>query len=261
MIKKLIFTFFFFLSLSAFAAVGHLSIDLKRKTAAMFSMDPDATAIAETLVGLPHGVSNDKGIVVDIVDVSFAYGDDSAETLAFIGADKEGKKGIYFFDDNKDVVRKIADHNTQIPRGAAFFEDFSEVAYDADKNEVAFIGTGLLGQEGVYIFDGKKIIKAADQLTPIPGGTGKFIDFSDVNLFHDNIIFRGSGANNQTGLYLHSDVGIFKIMNTFDRIAGDKITDIHVAPDSFNQNQAVIRINFDTGFSKVYLVALRYVPY
>ena len=94
----------------------------------------------------------------------------------------------------------VADPNTPIPGGTGNFAGGTEPSLDG--GEVAFIGTGLSNQFGVYRGSGPSTLTVvADTNTPIPNGSGSFSSFRFPSLRGGEVAFRGEGALGQTGIY------------------------------------------------------------
>jgi hypothetical protein len=93
-----------------------------------------------------------------------------------------------------------------IPDGAGTFTNFP-YAPAIDAGNVAFLGTGAGGQQGVYFrtrpVDPCRLI--ADLSTPIPGGTGNFTGFAGApDVSGEAVAFFGTGAGGQQGVYFRT---------------------------------------------------------
>lgn len=88
------------------------------------------------------------------------------------------------------VFQKIADTSTPIPGGSGDFDSF--VTFPSlDGNAVAFSGVGSSGtQQGIYLSVGGQLLKVADRATPVPGGTGNFLNFFSQSLDDGVVAFR-----------------------------------------------------------------------
>lgn len=257
--KKIKFLVLFFVLPFCFAATGHLEVTLTKKPARGFFAAQNQTNAASALVGQNTKIPGDTDVFVQIDHPSFAYGDQTQNELAFIGRGKNNLPGVYLFKNGN--ITKIADTQTDIPKGTAYFDQLMDTSYDAASGSVAFIGTGVFGQKGIYFFDGKALSKMVDQQDLIPLQEGKFFDFSDINLFRQMLVFRGTNEQGKSGIYLYSNAGIYKIVDISDKIEGNIIDDLHVEPNSFGYNQLTIRVDFDGGLTQDYLVMVNYVPY
>ncbi len=143
--------------------------------------------------------------------------------VAFIGSGVD-QQGVYSCDSAIPVepCRRLADRTTVIPSGAGTFDAFSSLAVTAEVPgptpppiHVAFIGSGV-AQQGVYSCNTAAPVepcsRIADLTTSIPGGSGSFTGFGDLDLAQDllgiippqssplRVAFIGSGAGQQ-GVY------------------------------------------------------------
>lgn len=250
----LLLTFPFF----CFAAVGHLAITVNKLDQTL-PVNQAQTAIAQALVGLETKIPEGSGVFTKIDQPSFAYGDSAQNSFAFLGYGNNNQNGIYLFQNNN--IKKIADTKTDIPAGTAFFEQFDEPSFDVDLGGVAFIGSGFLGQKGIYFFDGKTLSKMADQQDLVPEGSGKFTDFSDIDLSGQNLVFRGTDENELVGIYLYTKTGVYKIADAKDKIEKHGISDLHIIPNSFGADQLTVQVDFSDNSSSLYLMKLKFVPY
>jgi len=116
--------------------------------------------------------------------------------VAFFGA-KTGQGAIFL--DSGTSLEIIADITTPEPRsGVATFEVFGDPAHDG--NGVAFHSFApTFG--GIYTRIGGNLAFVADNQTPVPGGTGTFLNFSDPAFSAGNTAFWASGFNLQQGIY------------------------------------------------------------
>jgi hypothetical protein len=98
------------------------------------------------------------------------------------------------------------------------------IAY-IDGADVAFVGYGTGGQQGVYRAqpDGPPS-KVADTATPIPGGTGNFVAFQPADpmrIYNGAVAFIGEGAAGQAGVYLKASADFFvKVADTNTPVPG-----------------------------------------
>jgi hypothetical protein len=249
----------FFASTFSFAAIGHLKITLTKKPTRYSFPTQNQVAAARALLGLKAEIPGGAGVFKDIVQSSFAYGDQTQNEFVFIGSGGNDFSGVYLY--KNGVIEKIADTETNIPKGTAYFEQFLETSYDIVQGATAFIGAGVFGQKGIYFFDGKTLSKIVDQQDLVPQREGKFLDFSDISLFRQMLVFRGADGQGSPGIYLYSTEGIYKIADVSDKVEGKDIDDLHVEPNSFGYNQLILRVDFKDGSTEDYLVTVNYVPY
>jgi hypothetical protein len=129
----------------------------------------------------------------------------SGSNVAFEGESAAGQEGIYIH--MNDCLHRVADKSTPVTGGYGKFTSFYGVSLDG--SSVAFAAKGLERQRGVYSYIGGQLYKVADTSTPIPGGSGNFLSFSEVSLDDNNVAFVGLGTAGQCGIYLSVD-GILK---------------------------------------------------
>ena len=144
----------------------------------------------------------------------------SGGNVALGGVGSSGQEGIYLFDG--DALSRVADLNTAVPAGSGNFTSLlfptpgggSSLPLPAlSGRNVAFLGFGSSGQEGIYLFDGGVLSRVADLNTAIPGGSGSFTSFAPPDLpvipggntpavSGSNVVFHAIGSSGQEGIYL-----------------------------------------------------------
>jgi VCBS repeat protein/FG-GAP repeat protein len=124
--------------------------------------------------------------------------------VAFSGGSVNGQEGIYLF--NGTVLSRVADLNTRIPGGSGNFtpDTFASGAPPLlSGGNVAFLGTGSSGQQGIYLYAGGVIVRVADGNTLIPGANVNFFAFESPALSGDNVAFLGTDLSlGHAGIYL-----------------------------------------------------------
>jgi hypothetical protein len=125
----------------------------------------------------------------------------SGQDVAFIGI-IGGVGGIYI--GSGGVLSVVVDESTPIPDGSGNFTFFSGPWPSLDGGDVAFVGQGAGGLEGIYKVVGGVPSVVADTNTEIPGGSGSFTDLLEPSLDEGAVAFRGLGVD-QVGVY--ADVG------------------------------------------------------
>jgi hypothetical protein len=122
---------------------------------------------------------------------------------------------------------RVADLNTPIPEGIGNFTFLWE--FELSGRNVAFLGSGASGQEGIYLFNGASVARVADQNTPIPHGSGTFTGFSAPVLSGGNVAFRATGASGQEGIYLFNGTSLTRMADLTTAIpdgSGDIFTSV-----------------------------------
>jgi hypothetical protein len=168
---------------------------------------PNPFRIADLNTPIPGGTGNFTGYLPGSVI--------SGNNLVFVGNGANGQQGVYAsFVSNPFYPPgpvRIADQNTAIPLGTGNFVSYPPSPWISGNN-IAFIGTGANGQQGVYrLFPPNPFIPIADSNTPVPGGSGNFNHFFNIALDDTNLAYVGGvlsplGENNfiltQQGVYV-----------------------------------------------------------
>ncbi len=134
----------------------------------------------------------------------------SGTEVAFVGYGAGGQQGVYRAAP-EGPPDKVADLNTPIPAGVGNFTSFMPIAY-IDGADVAFIGYGSGGQQGVYRAQPEgPPTRVADLNTPIPGGSGNFVALppDPVRISNGAVVFIGLGTGGQAGVYLKASADFF----------------------------------------------------
>jgi hypothetical protein len=151
----------------------------------------------------------------------------SGNKVAFFGAGSGTQQGIYTYDyvQQAGPPIKIADTATAIPSGSGNFTAFPQHPTMSGDN-VAFLGTGAIGQQGVYRAVNGPPIKVADTTTAIPSGTGNFTSFMGVGppiapaIDGTSVAFFGAGSGGQQGIYVSLQGPPIKVADTATTIPG-----------------------------------------
>ena len=102
----------------------------------------------------------------------------------------------------------LAGTSTAIPGGTGSFTAFSPDPLLPPNpcisfGNVAFFGAGASGQQGIYEMPSNApITKLADLMTAIPGGTGNFMALENPSISGSKVVFLGSDASGQQGVYV-----------------------------------------------------------
>ncbi len=208
-------------------------------------------------VSIPFG----KGKFTNIYQFAVSQSNLSYDDFIFLGKGKGNQVGMYLY--HKGKISMLVNQNTKIPNGVGFFKGINKLCYDSKNNQVAFIGEGVIGQQGIYLYNikTKKIIKIADQETFVPDETDRFNEFFNLSLADGEIIFGVRDENQERGVYLYNTKGIFKVISDHDLIDKKAISDFALSSSALNKDLAAMIIKFKDGTSAVYLVKLSYSPY
>ncbi len=165
--------------------------------------------------------------------------------------------------DGKVALEKIADKNSKIPQGLGYFTTFSHLSFD--KNQVAFIGGGILGSKGVYISaaQGKRqLIKIADLKMIPPQADSQYAHFDEVVLHNGLVVFHAETKDKMKGLFLYTpQYGLFKLLSTRDRVDNKEIADVHIGRDGFSGRNLGLLVKFTDGARAVYVATVSVSPY
>lgn len=184
----------------------------------------------------------------------------SAGDMAFCGTDG-GVSGVYAESGSSLVL--VADTATSIPGGSGTFTGFPENPTIRD-GRVAFRGEGSSGQKGVYLDDGGLSL-IADAATAIPGGSGNFIGFDDLDYEGPalnacgSIAFRGEGSSGQEGIYATLGGALAKVIKAGDALDGKTVAFVDVGREAIDLNRVAFHAAFTNGTSGVF-VATASIP-
>ena len=107
------------------------------------------------------------------------------------------------------ALSRVADLTTAIPNGTGTFTNV--VGPVLSGGNVAFLGVGSSGQEGIYLFNGSALSRVADKNTAIPNGTGNFTSFGGPLLSGANVAFFADGSSGQEGFYLFNGSALSRV--------------------------------------------------
>jgi hypothetical protein len=126
--------------------------------------------------------------------------------VAFFGAGSGGQQGIYVSLPQDPSIPgnpvEVADKSTAIPSGTGNFTGFGDVSISA--TDVAFLGNGANGQQGIYDLTGGLLLKVVDLTDLVDGRAITGLHFSRVGLSGDPLAFQVTFADATQGLYTWS---------------------------------------------------------
>jgi hypothetical protein len=224
--------------------VGVFEADAQGKLSLLFNVNNTSIPKGEgKFVGLNELIADRNG---------------QATYYAFIGRGDHKQVGVYT--SNHFLLTKIADRNTKIPADVGFFSDLHDIGMDAD--QVAFIGVGALGQEGVYLSTGKDLIKAADSQDNMPGVQGRFLHFNQLAFNQGKIVFHATSEFGDQGVFLYTlQEGVFKLLGGGDQINGQEVKDVSLGRFSLDGNNVALRVTFKDGSQAIYIATLTISAY
>ena len=153
--------------------------------------------LADVTTAIPDGTGNFTSFFPQLS----THGGEAAVLAAGSG----GQQGIYRLSQGPPI--KVADLNTAIPEGTGNFTSFPLASPAISSGNVAFVGNGSAGQQGVYRGMTGPPIKLADLNTAIPGGSGNFTSFLVQGppiapaISGENVAFIAGGSGGQQGVY------------------------------------------------------------
>jgi hypothetical protein len=156
--------------------------------------------LADLNTAIPEGTGNFTGFFPQLS----THGGEAAVLATGAG----GQQGIYRFIPTEPMT-KVADLNTAIPDGTGNFTAFPLASPVISNGNVAFLGNGSGGQQGIYrviptepTIPGEPV-KVADLNTAIPSGSGNFTGFvGSPAISGNNVAFIANGSGGQQGVYV-----------------------------------------------------------
>ena len=102
------------------------------------------------------------------------------------------------------TIRKIADTDTLVPGGTGTFRGFVSDPV-IDRGHVAFTGTSVANEVGIYTDLGGVLRPVVDRNTIIPGTAVTFSSASGPSIDTPSVAFRGFGPTPHRGVYLETN--------------------------------------------------------
>jgi hypothetical protein len=133
--------------------------------------------------------------------------------VAFFGAGSAGQQGIYVSDSAiPGNPVKIANAATVIPGGIGNFTGFGDVSISA--TDVAFLGFGNGGQQGIYALTENSLVKVVDLTDILNGRAITSLKFAQTGLSGDPVAFQATFADGSQGIYTAAIVAPFVLRIT-----------------------------------------------
>lgn len=158
---------------------------------------------------------------------------------------------------NGKNTKLIVNDRVDIPhRSVGYFTRFNELALDASTSEISWIGGGILGQKGVYVFDGKQLLLVADKEIVLPQGISFFKDFSSLSADHGQVIFYGTGDMGQAGIYLYDvfQQTLVKVLTLKDEVSQKTLKQIKLGTHALSGNQIACLLEFTDGTQAIAII-------
>jgi hypothetical protein len=106
----------------------------------------------------------------------------------------------------------VADTSTAVPEGTGTFADFRFPVIGT--GGLAFLGISGDQQDGIYLFNGTTLAKAADTSTLVPGGPGHFTDFLGPSMGDGSVAFAAQGSSGEQGIYVFNGTTLSVVADT-----------------------------------------------
>ena len=227
--------------------------------------------VADTSTLIPSG----DGTFTDLRGPSI-----SGDTAVFAGHGSGGQQGVYAaIISTPQVPVRIADTSTPIPGGAGSFLSFGTEAgiIIVSGRSAVFRGQGSGGQKGIYgarlLTDGlraaslnteslgvESVFLIADTSTPIPDGTGNFVEFGAMSGGDPGAAFLGLDSAGQTGIYYFDGVQLHKIIASGDALHGKTIASLSLSSRGLSGNQIAFQATFSDGTQGIDTIGLPPAP-
>jgi hypothetical protein len=208
--------------------------------------------VADSTTPIPGGTGNFKFLE------GYAAGDEGK--VAFIGTvtnrfREVEQQGVYASVENSLSV--IADLNTPIPEGSGNFAKFDSTP-SLDGDAVTFRGLGLdesgrFTQVGLYKSLNGSLSMIVDRNTLIPEGTNTFTSFRDFSTDDGSVVFRGSGADFNTGIFTDFGGALETVIKRGDKLDGATILSFVLGPEAFRGNEIVFVARLESIGQAVYV--------
>ncbi len=199
---------------------------------------------------IPQGV----GTFTAVPEFSFIK-----NNLAFVGAGSQKQIGVYYLHDGKTQI--IVNHKTEIPKGSGFFNSIHDLCLN-QKGQISFIGTGILDQQGIYLYADGKLKKAVDQRTIAPGQNALFDKFYHASCNDDMVVFLADDQSQLQGIYAYTFSGkLLPIINQKTKINTNTIKKISLPKNALQGQILYFQAILDNNQKATYKATLTYLPF
>ncbi len=203
-------------------------------------------------VVLDHNTPAPSGPGILGVD-SFDFAADSGNVGFHAHDTSSDQGGIYL--KTGGSIRLVADASTPIPGGNGNFV-YNVKPLSVSSDNMAFVGQGASGQEGIYFDDGSSLSKIVDKNTPVPGGLGTFTNFFALSMDGDNLAFWARDSLGHTGVYADIDGILMKIGGFGDILDGKIVTAAGAGLESLSANSVAFVAGFSDGSAGMYVATI-----
>jgi len=212
--------------------------------------------IIQTFLHKPIPIPNGTGNFKNIESAALQAND---KNFAFVGIGSANQYGLYQVKNHRITV--IANRHIMIPGGAGYFTKINTMKYDPITNNLAFVGSGVLSQSGVYVYKGSKLLKIADQQTIVGKLKDLFQTFYNISIYNNVVLFTAEGQSSGKGLYVFYDGYIYKLVIAGDTVNKQKVQSISINHQSLQKNKVTFFISFFDGTSGTYQSYLSFSAY
>ena len=177
--------------------------------------------------------------------------------IAFVGYDgSTGQHGTFAV--SGGTLTKVAERNvTTAPGVGEVFTDMQNIPPDVSGTKVAFYGVYAAGN-GIFAvnLNGSGLTTLVSTATAIPGGTGTFTGFTEFEFDNGDLVFGGSGASAQSGIYLLRNGTLTKILNKTTSLGGKTISAISFRNAGYANGELAFGVNFTDATRAVYYTSI-----
>lgn len=245
------------MSVLAYADIGKIALGQ------LFALNPNSAppqpmlsaANQSTLANLlKTNIPQGTGTFTAIPDFSFSKTD-----VAFIGTGQQNQFGIYYMQQGQ--IQTIANNKTEIPNGSGFFTNTHDLCLNS-QGFISFIGTGILGQQGLYVYAHGKLINAVDQRSIVPGQNTLFVNFYHASCNDDMVVFLADDQSPLTGIYAYTFLGnLLPIINQQEVIDKHTLRQLSLPKNALQGQTLYFQAMLDNYQKVTYRATLTYLPF
>ena len=208
---------------------------------------------------LKTNIPQGSGTFTAIPDFSFAKNNSTNQDLAFVGTGTQNQSGIYYL--HNGTMQIIVNQKTEIPNGSGFFTSLHNLCLNQN-GQISFIGTGILGQQGLYVYDDGKLKHAVDQRSIVPGQNALFDNFYHASCNKDLIVFSADDQSQMTGIYAYVFAGkLLPIINQNEKINKQSIQQISLPKNALQGQKLYFQAILVNNQKVTYMATLSYLPF
>lgn len=189
----------------------------------------------------------------NINDAAFYALDKTNKNFVFAATDLKKELGLYWMSPNG--LKTITDQSNTIPNGAGYFQSIEQLCYIAP-NQFAFIGHGLFGQAGIYLYDGNALVKVTDQHTVSPRKEGLLTTYKILSCGQNMLAFSAVTDDGMGGVFTYNNGALSTLLTTQSVINKQTFSKIDISPNSLQQNQLIFSATDDKNQTSTYLATL-----